>query len=97
MNEADETGDSSDPPKRFVRIVKKSARDVVQKFLQQLTKEKELNDPFDHTNKTSHEVNETSIKGIFSQRMIMDINVWYSVKKFQEIRTKNNEFLISSF
>jgi hypothetical protein len=43
MDEADESGDSSDPPKRFVRVVKKSARDVVQKFLQQLTKEKELN------------------------------------------------------
>ncbi len=58
MDEADESGDSSDPPKRFVRVVKKSARDVVQKFLQELTKEKELNGT-DNIGESSQETFET--------------------------------------
>ena len=68
MDEADETGDSTDPPKRFVRIVKKSARDVVQKFLQQLTKEKELNETNDISQFSQNEVKDSSIKGIFNHK-----------------------------
>ena len=65
MDEADEIGDSSDPPKRFVRIVKKSARDVVQKFLQQLTKEKELNETEHMSEFSKNEVKDSSMKRIF--------------------------------
>jgi hypothetical protein len=35
-NDSSANDDSVDPPKRFVRIVKKSSRDVVNKFLKQL-------------------------------------------------------------